>query len=95
MRLVNESTQQKSLTETFPNWYYTIYVFSERNRKKCLKRKKIYPGLCFILYDNTLKALSRENLTLLHAKNKDADQPAHPCSLISAFVVCLLENILS
>ena len=27
-----------------------------------------------------------ENLTLLHLNNKGADMPAHPCSLISAFV---------
>ena len=26
--------------------------------------------------------------------NKGADQPAHPRSLISAFVICLLESIL-
>ena len=28
-------------------------------------------------------------------KNKDADQPAHLCSLISAFVICVLESIIS
>ena len=27
--------------------------------------------------------------------NKDADQPAHPRSLISAFVICFLESIIS
>ena len=27
--------------------------------------------------------------------NKGADQPAHPCSLISAFVICFLESITS
>ena len=26
--------------------------------------------------------------------NKDADQPAHPCSLISAFVICLFVSII-
>ena len=26
--------------------------------------------------------------------NKDADQPGHLCSLISAFVICLLESII-
>ena len=35
----------------------------------------------------------RENLTLLHANNKAADQPAHPCSLISNFVIRYLERI--
>ena len=29
------------------------------------------------------------------ANNKGADQPAHACSLISAFVICLLETIIS
>ena len=28
------------------------------------------------------------------ANNKGADQPAHPHSLISAFVVCVLEGII-
>ena len=27
-----------------------------------------------------------------YANNKGADQPAHPCSLISAFVVCSLHS---
>ena len=27
--------------------------------------------------------------------NKGADQPVHPCSLINAFVISLLENIIS
>ena len=29
------------------------------------------------------------------ANSKGADQPAHPCRLISAFVICLLESIIS
>ena len=29
----------------------------------------------------------RENLIFLHAYNKDADQPAHPPSLISTFII--------
>ena len=29
------------------------------------------------------------------ANNKGADQPAHPHSLISAFVICLFESIIS
>ena len=35
------------------------------------------------------------NLSSRFANNKGADQPAHPCSLISAFVICLLESIIS
>ena len=30
-----------------------------------------------------------------YANNKGADQPAHPCSLISAFVVRSLDSIIS
>ena len=38
---------------------------------------------------------SRERLTLLHAKNEVANQPAQPRSLISAFVFRSLQSILS
>ena len=34
------------------------------------------------------------NLFMLYADNKGADQPAHPRSLISAFVVCCLDSII-
>ena len=37
----------------------------------------------------------RENLPLGFANNKSADQSAHPQILISAFVICLLESIIS
>ena len=39
-------------------------------------------------------ASTRENLILLHANNKGADQPAHPRSLVSAFVIRDLEILL-
>ena len=32
---------------------------------------------------------------ILHANNKGADQPVHPRSLISAFVICLLKSKIS
>ena len=35
-----------------------------------------------------------ENLFLPYANNKGADQPAHPRSLISSFVVCCLDSII-
>ena len=38
-------------------------------------------------------ATSWENLFMPYANNKDADQPAHPCSLISIFVVRCLDSI--
>ena len=40
-------------------------------------------------------ALSWENLFLPYANNKGADHPAHPRSLISAFVVHCLDSIIS
>ena len=39
-------------------------------------------------------ALMRENLSSGIANNTGADQPAHPRSLISAFVICILESII-
>ena len=42
-----------------------------------------------------LLALMLENLSSVLAKNKGADQPAHPSSLISLFVIRLLESIIS
>ena len=40
-------------------------------------------------------ASSRENLSLGFENNKSADQPAHPCSLISTFVIIsFLESVI-
>ena len=38
-------------------------------------------------------ATSWENLFLPYANNKDADQPAHPRSLISVFIIRSLDSI--
>ena len=35
----------------------------------------------------------KKKLILLHANNIGADQPAHVCRLISAFIICSLESI--
>ena len=43
----------------------------------------------------TIRALSQENQIKLHVNNKGAVQPAHSCSLISTFVVRLLERIMT
>ena len=37
--------------------------------------------------------MSRENLFMPHANNKDADQPAHSHSLIRAYVVHCLDRV--
>ena len=54
--------------------------------ESCCKACKITPFIW---------ATSRENLFLPYANNKGADQPAHPCSLISIFIVCCLYSIIS
>ena len=41
---------------------------------------------------NIIWALKQENLTLLLANNKGADQPAHTRSLTSTFVICYLKS---
>ena len=46
-------------------------------------------------YDLVKEPRHEKNLLMPYANNKDADQPAHPCSLISAFVVCCLDSIIS
>ena len=45
--------------------------------------------------DFIIRAMSWENLFMLYVNNKGADQPAHPCSLIRAFVVHCLDTIIS
>ena len=48
------------------------------------------------LFAHTINQPSHEKICLMsYASNKGADQPAHPRSLISAFVVCCLESIIS
>ena len=40
-------------------------------------------------------ALTQENLSLRFVNNEGADQPAHPCRLISTSVIRFLESIIS
>ena len=42
---------------------------------------------CFVRIMQFILAPTRESLTSLYASNKGTDQPAHPCSLVSAFVI--------
>ena len=44
---------------------------------------------------DSIYALTRENLTPVFVNNKGADQPSHLRSLISAFVIRLLQSIIS
>ena len=54
--------------------------------------------LFYVFSDHTccecILATSWENLFMTYANNKGADQPAHPRSLISAFVVRCLDSII-
>ena len=46
-------------------------------------------------YSRSLNGPQREKTCLQRfANNKSADQPVHPGSLISAFIICLLESII-
>ena len=40
-------------------------------------------------------ASTRDNLSSGFANNKGADQPAHPRRLISTFVICFSESVMS
>ena len=42
-----------------------------------------------------IRAQTREDLSLVFVNNKVTDQPAHPRSLISAFVIHVLESTIS
>ena len=63
-----------------------------------------YIGKCYQAHKRPLRgesvlsihiwALTQQNQTMLHAHNKGTDQPLHVHSLISAFIICSLENIL-
>ena len=43
---------------------------------------------------DSIWASTQENLYSVFANNKGTDQPAHPHSLISAFIILLLESII-
>ena len=53
-----------------------------------------FPKDSFLVVTRTKWASTRENLSSVLASNKDADKPAHPRSLIIAFVIRFLESII-
>ena len=57
---------------------------------------KNFPGgeLSLRLY-MYIMGLDVRNLSLVVCEQQSADQPAHPCRLIKAFVIPLLESIIS
>ena len=87
-----------------------IQINKQKNTEDINPTCKEIPKIIFQLYillntinylegfkmHNIIGALSTlENLSSGTASNKGADQTAHPCCLISAFVIHLLESIIS
>ena len=64
------------------------------NRKQVMHFKCMFAFRDLHLFKHTW-TMSWETLFMPYASNKGADQPAHARSLISAFVVCCLDNIIS
>ena len=56
----------------------------EHHRKKLLAKVGV-----------SIPVSAGEISSLLHVNNKDADQPAHPCSLINPVVIRSLQSIIS
>ena len=54
--------------------------------------KSAVSNLCFVFCLFISRAM-KNLLYDIYVNNKSADQPAHPCSLISTFVVPALDNI--
>ena len=70
-----------------------IIIKKKRLTKNAMKNYKLSTLSCRE-HNNmgfNLWALMRKNLSPGFANNKGADQPAHPCRLISAFVIRFLE----
>ena len=72
--------------------FHILYIFHKYNIKIKLHLhldldaiKSVFGGL----------RTTKENLPKGSANNKDTDQPAHPCSLISTFVIRFFERIIS
>ena len=55
---------------------------------------RFWHGVIGIQTSSNIWATSWENLFMPYAKNKGADQPAHPRSLVSTFVVRCLDSII-
>ena len=79
----------KALETRFDCSIYTKYLHNIN-----ASEQNIYWDLNIIDYQNIIWASSWDNLFLSYANNKGADQPAHPRSLISTFVVHCLDSII-
>ena len=78
------------------NWKRT-WILSSENKQSYRKSGLLHTSLLIVaitLYI-LIWATSWENQLLRYANNKGADQPAQPRSLISTFVDCCLDSIIS
>ena len=69
---------------------FFFFIKSIRMTEECIV--KLFTA--FITGFSYVSKMSRENLILQYAYNRGADQLAHPCSLISTFVVRYLDSII-
>ena len=77
--------------------FLTVYQMILKSLWNCSSKFWHYIITCrwhCIMLNYHIWASARENLTLLVANNKCADQPAQPCSWISAFVVLSMLSII-
>ena len=74
---------------------FHIHVQKKISFENSINIYKSRDGICFVWnLTRSIWATSWENLFMPDANNKGADQPAHPRSLISAFVVRCLDSIM-
>ena len=91
--LTDAQTIQK-LLQFFP--YITVgFIIVHVFGKLLLQCTRATSGLLVLRVLYTYIGLTRETLYSRFANNKGADQPAHARSLISAFVIRLLEDVAS
>ena len=55
----------------------------------------LYIITCYEINTTTYEPGHEKMCLMAYANNKGADQPAHPRSLISVFVVCCLDSVMS
>ena len=82
---------------SFLNSCYTRFTsfcnFTLKKKAKLKTGKNLTENPLFYVHAYHIWAMSWENLFMPNETNKGADQPAHPHSLISAFVVPCLDSI--
>ena len=70
-------------------------IFVSINFNICFGAQKNRLTETVLLSTHNIWASTQENLSSGFATNKGADQPAHPCRLISVFVIRFLKSIIS